>query len=108
VRRADAMGASIPGARTTGRVTPTSTKKNSQAGEWYLEQTTAVGVYPQGASSEGVLDLVGNVWEWCLNKYERPDQVEADTSGDSRVARGGSWGYNPGYARGSRRFRYQP
>jgi formylglycine-generating enzyme required for sulfatase activity len=51
---------------------------------------------------------LGNVWEWCLNKLERPDQVAADTSGDRRVARGGAWYYNPGYARGSRRFRYLP
>jgi len=78
-------------------------EKNSKAGEWYLEQTTAVGVYPQGASGEGVLDLAGNVWEWCLDKYGSPGKVEVDTSDDSRVARGGSWGYGPDDARGSRR-----
>ncbi|MEF8731814.1 MAG: SUMF1/EgtB/PvdO family nonheme iron enzyme [Candidatus Accumulibacter meliphilus] len=83
-------------------------EKGTQAGEWDLEQTTAVGVYPQGASSEGVLDLAGNVWEWCLDKYDRPGEVKADTSDDRRVARGGAWYYNPGYARGSRRFRYLP
>ncbi len=26
--------------------------------------TTAVTEYPQGASAEGVMDLIGNVWEW--------------------------------------------
>jgi formylglycine-generating enzyme required for sulfatase activity len=60
-------------------------------GKWNLGQTTAVGVYPQGASSEGVFDLAGNVWEWCLNKYHHPEQIEADSSGDWRVLRGGSW-----------------
>jgi formylglycine-generating enzyme required for sulfatase activity len=60
-----------------------------------LERTTTVGAYPQGASSEGVLDLAGNVCEWCLNKHNHPVEVEADTSGDARVLRGGSWYGNP-------------
>lgn len=28
-----------------------------------------VGSYPQGASPEGALDLVGNAWEWTANDY---------------------------------------
>jgi formylglycine-generating enzyme required for sulfatase activity len=80
----------------------------AKAGEWYLKQTTAVGVYGHAASSEGVLDLAGNVWEWCVNKYERPDQLAADTGGDRRVARGGSWYFNSDDARGSKRGRNSP
>ena len=68
-------------------------EKTVKAGEWYLEQTTAVGVYPHGASPEGVLDLAGNVWELCS---------------ESGVVRGGSWGSNPDYARGARRYRAIP
>ena len=64
-------------------------------GECKLEQTTVVGAYPQGASSEGVLDLAGNVWEWCLNKHEHPEEIEPDISGEARVLRGGSWYGNP-------------
>jgi formylglycine-generating enzyme required for sulfatase activity len=78
-------------------------EKATQSGKWSLEQTTAVGVYPHAGSVEGVLDLSGNVLEWCLNKYDRPDVIGADASGDSRVLRGGSWDYDPDRARGSQR-----
>ena len=55
-----------------------------------LSHTTTVGLYPQGASPVGALDMVGNVWEWCLNEYENPLNyaVEGD---EYRVLRGGSW-----------------
>ena len=79
-----------------------------RVGDWFLDQTTAVGVYPHGTSREGVLDLSGNVWEWCVNKSDHPDQIQADTSGDSRVLRGGSWNDDAGLARGSRRRRGRP
>ena len=73
------------------------------AGECKLEQTTIVGAYPQGASSEGVLDLAGNVWEWCLNKHQHPEEIEPDNSGDARVLRGGSWYGNPDAVRSAER-----
>lgn len=83
-------------------------EKGRADGPWYLHQTTAVGVYPQGASREGVLDLSGQVWEWCLNKDADPDFTHADASGDSRALRGGSWLYNPGLARASFRRGVNP
>lgn len=64
-----------------------------QDGPHYLQQTSAVGLYPQGASPFGVLDLSGNVWEWCLNKYQEPDDLSLGGT-DQRVLRGGSWYYN--------------
>jgi type II secretory pathway predicted ATPase ExeA len=39
-----------------------STRCNTIDSLW--KKTTAVDSYPQGASREGCLDLVGNVWEW--------------------------------------------
>ncbi len=56
-----------------------------------LNRTTVVGLYPDGASKQGVRDLAGNVWEWCLNKHETPDVTNVDTSDQWRVVRGGSW-----------------
>ena len=65
-----------------------------------LVQTSAVGLYPSGATSEGVLDLAGNVREWCLNEYQDPENTALEGDGP-RVLRGGSWGTNPDNARAS-------
>ncbi len=76
-----------------------------EAGEHNLGQTTAVGLYPQGRSPYGVMDLAGNVWEWCLNKYDDPSDTSESGKG-RRVLRGGSWGSNRYYARASYRYYY--
>jgi formylglycine-generating enzyme required for sulfatase activity len=55
-----------------------------------LSRTTAVGIYPKGASRVEALDMSGNVWEWCLNEYEKPKQVGVSGK-ESRAVRGGSW-----------------
>ncbi len=34
-----------------------------------LQQTSAVGIYPHGASQESVLDLSENVWEWVNEEW---------------------------------------
>ena len=57
-----------------------------------------MGIYPEGASTEGVLDLSGNVWEWCLNEYDKPDRVQPGGE-ESRVLRGGSWFSSLDFAR---------
>ena len=60
-----------------------------------LNRTTAVGIYPTGSTEQGVHDMAGNVWEWCLNDYHDPTQPEAvcisNRKGNGRVIRGGSW-----------------
>ncbi|MDZ4796764.1 MAG: SUMF1/EgtB/PvdO family nonheme iron enzyme [Bryobacteraceae bacterium] len=73
-------------------------ESHHNAGPHYLRRTSAVGIYPQGSSPEGVLDLAGNVWEWCLNNYQKPDRVGVRGTG-SRVLRGGSWFNFQGFAR---------
>ncbi len=62
--------------------------------------TAPVGSYPQGASPYGVLDMAGNVYEWVFDRfgrkyyekspYENPEGP-AESLGDIRVMRGGSW-----------------
>jgi len=72
-----------------------------------LGQTTAVGMYPQGASPYGVLDMSGNVWEWCLNGYGDPKNTGLAGNAD-RVLRGGSWLFLQGDARCASRNRNYP
>jgi len=55
-------------------------------------RTVAVGMYPLGAPSpRTVLDLAGNVAEWCLNEYDAPHNTEIGGGVHARALRGGSW-----------------
>jgi len=58
-----------------------------------------VGSYPLGATPKGVLDIAGNMWEWCYDWYGSyelsPDENHSEpNNGDYRVLRGGSWNYD--------------
>lgn len=58
-----------------------------------IGKTTPVTRYEgKGDSFFGVVDMAGNVWEWCLTDY---DQHTNDVNSDAnrRVLRGGSWLY---------------
>ncbi len=59
-----------------------------------IGRTTAVGIFAEGASPYGVMDMCGNVWEWCASVWRENYQVPASNvlEGDhDRVIRGGAW-----------------
>jgi formylglycine-generating enzyme required for sulfatase activity len=83
-----------------------------------LNRSTAVGMYPAGASPAGILDMAGTVWEWCLDPFEIPEATgrswlrrlvsRQPVQDDRRVLRGGSWYANQVIARAANRSRDNP
>jgi len=71
--------------------------------------TAPADSFPAGASREGVLNLVGNVWEWTRDFYA-PYQGEAppDIAGKYRVLRGGAWNSDPSHLSTTYRLAYDP
>jgi sulfatase modifying factor 1 len=60
--------------------------------------TKPVGSFPLGASPYGVMDMAGNLMEWCQDWYDEVYYQNSPSrnptgpaSGSSRVMRGGSW-----------------
>ncbi len=84
---------------TGGRLYPygnefDATKGNTYESDSRIGQTSAVGIFPNGASPDGVEDMSGNVWEWCLSDHNKPQfDVRKEKLGtkNNRVLRGGSW-----------------
>jgi formylglycine-generating enzyme required for sulfatase activity len=72
----------------------------------YRESTCDVGSYE--ANALGLLDMHGNVWEWCADGYELypsgavKNPIEP-AGGYSRVMRGGSWSSDAGRCRAAYR-----
>jgi formylglycine-generating enzyme required for sulfatase activity len=64
--------------------------------------TTVVGAYASGASPYGLLDMAGNVWEWCdawYDAYPGSSTEHEDFGRQYRVVRGGSWYFDRHCAR---------
>jgi formylglycine-generating enzyme required for sulfatase activity len=76
--------------------------------------TAPVGSFPAGKSRYGLMDVVGNVWEWVGDWYAPyGSKAEVDpagpSEGKSRVIRGGAWnGAEPSWVRPTFRFMNDP
>ncbi len=76
-----------------------------------INMTCAVGIFPNGASPEGVMDMSGNVSEWCLSSYYKPtieERAENLLLHERRVLRGGSWNSHKVVARATARGSASP
>lgn len=64
--------------------------------------------FAAGASGEGVLNLIGNVWEWTSDLYA-PHEPKGAMGGRSyRVLRGGAWNSDPAHLTTTYRLAYDP
>ena len=84
---------------------------------WFKENTDFKGerfaheVGQKKPNAWGLLDMHGNVWEWCQDGYVMNVPGGRDplvAVGAFRVLRGGSWFFEPVYARCSGRFCVDP
>jgi formylglycine-generating enzyme required for sulfatase activity len=80
-----------------------------------LNATSPVGMYPHGATADGVEDLIGNVWEWCWDGWDsgayknRDGQTDPFTAQNStRILRGGAFLTDRGDCRAADRVRFIP
>ena len=83
-------------------------------GDDKFPHTAPVGSFPKGASRYGLLDVVGNVWEWTYD-WDGEYASNAETNpkgpskGEERVVRGGAWnGSFPTWVRPSFRYSFPP
>jgi formylglycine-generating enzyme required for sulfatase activity len=85
---------------TDGRIYPYGNEFDATKGntsETGIGTTSTAGIFPAGESPYGVLDMSGNLWDWCLTKwrgnYDEPE--DNDPAGSSRrVLRGGAFYYD--------------
>jgi len=75
--------------------------------ETHVRRTTPVGVFPGGATPEGLIDLTGNALDWTsslFQPYPYAADGREDPAGDARrVVRGGAWNLNRSNARAAYR-----
>lgn len=93
-----------------GQAAPTCTLANGNFGAYCTGDTNAVGSYPAGKSTYGVLDMAGNVHEWLNDWYSEtyytvspPSNPTGPETGVYRVLHGGGWYSGPRFVRLSTR-----
>jgi formylglycine-generating enzyme required for sulfatase activity len=95
------------------KVYPDVTYKAMYEEDDHFPNTAPVGSFPDGKSRFGLVDVVGNVWEWTNDFYaEYTKDAQKDPMGpksgdEGRVARGGAWnGAEPSWVRPTYRYHF--
>lgn len=110
---------------TEGRIYPwgndyPKTRHHANYGKRY-NRLTSVGQFPNGNSPDGIADLAGNVWEWCLDEFDttyyqknrntikqNPLNLHHRDVLKSRVIRGGAWDSGSVFLRSALRSHFFP
>ena len=88
---------------TDGRLYPWGNQWRNNvanAGDSTVGHFANVGSYPDGKSPFGVMDMIGNAWEWTATELRAYPgaQVRDQNQAELRVIRGGYWGSTPAKA----------
>ncbi len=100
--------------------TPPKARQHANFARRY-NRPVSVGQFPKGESLDGIADLAGNVWEWCLDEHS-PTAYQRGSSDvprnplnlrfrdvlRARVIRGGAWDVGRAFLRSGLRFKFYP
>ena len=100
--------------------TPPKARQHANFARRY-NRPVSVGQFPKGKSPEGIADLAGNVWEWCLDEHSPTAYQRGSSDGSkdpltlrfrdvlrARVIRGGAWDVGRAFLRSGLRFKFYP